>query len=35
MRLATWWLSTLPFRLNEFINSLLPEKTAKSTPTPF
>ena len=35
MRLVTWWLSTLPFRLNEFINSLLPEKTAKSTPTPF
>ena len=35
MRLVTWWLSTLPFRLNEFINSLLPAKTAKTTPTPF
>lgn len=28
MRLATWWLSTLPFRLNEFINSLLPKKVS-------
>lgn len=35
MRLATWWLSTLPFRLNEFINSLLPEKTSDKAPTPF
>ena len=35
MRLATWFLSTLPFRLNEFINSLLPAKTSKTTPTPF
>ena len=35
MRLATWWLSTLPFRLNEFINSLLPAKTTRTTPTPF
>lgn len=26
MRLATWWLSTLPFRINEAINRLLPEK---------
>lgn len=26
MRLATWWLSTLPFRLNEAINRLLPKK---------
>ncbi len=26
MRLATWWLSTLPFRLNEFINRFLPAK---------
>lgn len=35
MRLATWWLSTLPFRLNELINALLPAKTAKTAPTPF
>ena len=35
MRLATWWLSTLPFRLNELINALLPAKTARTTPTPF
>jgi len=35
MRLATWWLSTLPFRVNEFINSLLPAKTSTTTPTPF
>ena len=28
MRFATWWLSTLPFRLNEFINSLLPKKVS-------
>mgnify|MGYP003301673514 CR=1 FL=1 len=35
MRLATWWLSTLPFRLNEFVNSLLPAKTTNTTPTPF
>ena len=26
MRLATWWLSTLPYRFNEFINRLLPKK---------
>lgn len=26
MRLATWFLSTLPFRLNEFINGFLPKK---------
>ena len=26
MRLATWWLSTLPFRLNELINRMLPRK---------
>ena len=26
MRLATWWLSTLPYRLNELINLLLPKK---------
>lgn len=26
MRLATWFLSILPFRLNELINSLLPKK---------
>lgn len=35
MRLATWWLSTLPYRVNEWINSLLPEKTAGTTPSPF
>lgn len=26
MRLATWLLSILPFRVNEIINTLLPEK---------
>ena len=26
MRFATWWLSTLPFRLNELINRMLPRK---------
>ena len=26
MRLATWFLSTLPYRVNELINSILPEK---------
>ena len=26
MRLATWWLSTLPFKINEWINRLLPTK---------
>ena len=26
MRLATWWLSTLPYRFNELINRLLPKK---------
>ena len=26
MRLATWWISTLPWRVNEFINRLLPKK---------
>lgn len=26
MRLATWWISTLPYRLNEFINLFLPKK---------
>jgi NAD(P)-dependent dehydrogenase (short-subunit alcohol dehydrogenase family) len=35
MRLATWWLSTLPYRVNEWINSMLPEKTAGTTPSPF
>ena len=29
MRLATWWLSILPFRVNELINRLLPAKTSK------
>ena len=31
MRFATWLLSALPFRLNEILNGLLPEK-ASSTP---
>jgi len=35
MRFVTWWLSILPFRLNELINSFLPAKTTKTTPTPF
>ena len=35
MRIAAWWLSTLPHRVNEWINSLLPEKTASSSPSPF
>ena len=35
MRLATWWLSILPYRLNEWINRLLPAKTATFAPTPF
>lgn len=35
MRLATWFLSVLPFRLNEFLNSLLPAKTSDTTPSPF
>lgn len=30
MRLATWLLSVLPFRLNEFIGSLLPAKTNRA-----
>ena len=29
MRLATWALSILPFRLNEFINRFLPDKVSK------
>ncbi len=29
MRLATWFLSILPFKLNEFIGSLLPQKISK------
>jgi short-subunit dehydrogenase len=32
MRLATWILSILPFRLNEFINDLLPEKVSAGRP---
>ena len=35
MRLATWALSILPFRANEWINALLPAKTADRAPTPF
>ncbi len=26
MRLATWWMSTLPYRLNELVNLFLPKK---------
>ena len=32
MRLATWFLSILPFRLNELINSILPEKISAGKP---
>jgi hypothetical protein len=32
MRLATWFLSTLPYRVNELINSILPEKIAAGKP---
>jgi short-subunit dehydrogenase len=32
MRFATWFLSVLPFRLNELINRLLPEKIASGHP---
>jgi short-subunit dehydrogenase len=32
MRLATWFLSTLPYRVNELINSILPEKVAAGKP---
>lgn len=32
MRLASWFLSVLPFRLNEFINDLLPEKVSAGRP---
>jgi short-subunit dehydrogenase len=32
MRLATWFLSILPFRLNELINSVLPEKISAGKP---
>ena len=35
MRLATWWLSTLPYRLNELINAFLPAKSATKAPTPY
>lgn len=28
LRLASWWLSSLPFRLNELINRILPQKVA-------
>lgn len=31
MRFATWFLSMLPWRLSEFIGSLLPEKNADNT----
>lgn len=26
MRLGSWWISTLPWRINEFVNCLLPKK---------
>lgn len=32
MRLATWFLSILPFRVNEFINALLPAKISAGEP---
>ena len=32
MRLASWGLSILPFRLNEFVNRLLPEKVSAGRP---
>lgn len=32
MRLATWGLASLPFRLNEFVNRLLPEKVSAGRP---
>ena len=32
MRFATWLLSILPFRINEIINALLPEKIAAERP---
>ena len=32
MRFATWLLSILPFRLNEFINRFLPEKVSAGRP---
>ncbi len=32
MRLASWVLSVLPFRMNEFVNRMLPEKVAAGRP---
>ncbi len=32
MRLATWWLSCLPYRVNEWINRLLPAKVLPDRP---
>ncbi len=32
MRFATWCLSSLPFRLNEFVNRFLPEKVSAGRP---
>jgi len=32
MRLATWGLSILPNRLNEFINRFVPDKVAAGNP---
>ena len=32
MRLATWALSILPFRINEFVNRFIPDKTASGHP---
>lgn len=32
MRFATWFLSILPYRFNEIINSILPEKIASGRP---
>jgi len=32
MRLASWWLASLPFRINELVNRLLPAKVAAGKP---
>lgn len=32
MRLATWALSILPFRINEFVNRFIPDKTSSGHP---
>jgi hypothetical protein len=32
MRLASWGLASLPFRINELVNRLLPAKVAAGKP---